>query len=63
MKRQKMILRRTVPDSLEAEGWVNKTEEFEVLLLAIADGYAMVRRKGCVPFVEDTKNLIPIVEI
>ena len=31
--------------------WQYKIEEVEVSVMAIVDGYAMVRRKWCLPFV------------
>jgi hypothetical protein len=33
------------------------TEQVEVRVLAIAEGYAMVRRKGALPFVCQVKEL------
>lgn len=56
-KKKKMILKRTVPDKLVAGKWINRIEEFEVIVLSIVDGYAMVRRPGCMPFVEQAKDL------
>lgn len=55
-KKQLAVLRRTVPD-LQDGKIVKKPEEFEVEVMAVASGYAMVRRKGCMPFVEPSKNL------
>lgn len=56
-KKKRMLLKRTVPDKLVAGKWTYKIEEFEVTVLAVADGYAMVRRAGCMPFVEAEKDL------
>jgi len=36
------------------------TEERKVMLLAIAAGYAMVRRLGAMPYVTAVKNLKPM---
>lgn len=33
------------------------TDEFEVRVMVIAEGYAMVRRKGCMPFACSVKDL------
>lgn len=56
VKKQPMILRRPV---IVAKGGklVAEIEELEVRLMAQADGYAMVRRKGCAPFVVMVKQL------
>jgi len=40
----------------------NENEQFEVVVMAISDGYAMVRRPGCVPFVAAVTSLGPIIE-
>lgn len=37
--------------------WVTVTDEFEVRVMAIVEGYAMVRRKGCMPFVCRVRDL------
>lgn len=34
----------------------------EVVVMAISDGYAMVRRPGCMPFVVRVEELGPIVD-
>lgn len=36
-----------------------KAETFAVRVMARAEGYAMVRRKGAIPFVADEKSLTP----
>ncbi len=41
----------TLPDKLKAGKWTYVTEERDVVLMAISRGYAMVRRKGCFPYV------------
>ncbi len=56
-KKKKMILKREVPDRFVGGKWFSRIEEFEVTVMAIADRYAMVRRPGCVPFVEPEQNL------
>ena len=47
----------TVPVNFDGHKWIYKTEEKEVLVMAIAGGYAMVRRKGCMPYVCPVKEL------
>lgn len=37
--------------------WEYKINKFEVRVMATVDGYAMVRRKGCMPFVCNIKEL------
>jgi hypothetical protein len=39
------------PDSRKGGKWTYITNETEVTVMAIADGYAMVRRPRCVPVV------------
>lgn len=55
-KKQLATLSRKVPELKEGK-IVQKAEEFEVEVMAVVSGYAMVRRKGCVPFVESAKHL------
>ena len=55
---KKVVLRRTVPDKIIGGKWINRIEEFEVIVMAIVDGYAMVKRPRCVPFVERAKDLV-----
>jgi hypothetical protein len=37
--------------------WARALERREVTVMARADGYAMVRRKGCLPYVAPEKEL------
>lgn len=37
--------------------WSYETVEYEVRVMARAEGWAMVRRKGCMPFVASEKEL------
>jgi hypothetical protein len=39
--------------------WVNETTPIDVRVMARAEGYAMVRRKGCLPFAVSEKQLRP----
>lgn len=39
------------PDRMEAGKWIYREESRDVILMAVADGYAMVRRPRCVPYV------------
>ncbi len=56
MKQQKMLLRRKTPCLLDGK-WASKQEEFEVIFLCGDGKWAMVRRKGCMPFVVEAKDL------
>ena len=40
--------------------WVEETEEFQVRVLAVAEGWAMVRRPRANPFCVSEKDLKPI---
>ena len=53
----------TSPDKLKAGKWTYVTEERDVVLMATSGGYAMVRRKGCFPYVCNLSelSLIPTV--
>jgi hypothetical protein len=43
-------------------GWNTSIEyeDVEVRVMAVTDGYAMVSRKGCAPFVIESKRLMPV---
>jgi hypothetical protein len=51
------ILTQKVPDNFVNLKWEYKINKFEVRVMAISGGYAMVRRKGCLPFVCNMKDL------
>lgn len=51
MKKQKAVLTRTRPIGFKDGKFTSETESFDVIVMAIVDNYAMVRRKGFVPFV------------
>jgi len=53
----KAIRTYTYPKSFNGKKWTDETEEFEVVVMAIADGYAMARRPRCMPFVCSVKEL------
>ena len=57
------IQRITSPDKLKAGKWTYKTEERDVILMAVSGKYAMVRRKCCSPYVCDVSelSLIPTI--
>lgn len=57
MKKEQVILRRKEPVSFNGKKWTYQETEFEVIVMAVADGFAMVRRPGCMPFVVDEKQL------
>ena len=40
-------------------GYAGVAQAFEVRVIARGEGYALVRRKGCMPFVVDAKELVP----
>jgi hypothetical protein len=39
--------------------WISETEDRDVILMAIVNTWAMVRRPRCVPYVCHIKELIP----
>lgn len=53
-KHLKMLLQEMYGEPLD--------EPWEVIVLAISEGHAMVRRPGCFPFVVTVANLGPIIE-
>lgn len=52
----KAILTRVSPIIKDGK-FVNEVTQFEVRVMAIAESHAMVRRKGCMPFVCAVKDL------
>jgi hypothetical protein len=58
VKKQMAILVRKTPVRFTPKtGWEYETERIDVEIMAQVKGYAMVRRKGCVPFVASLKEL------
>ena len=51
------IHKQVSPDKFDGKKWTYKTNLIEVEVMAIADGYAMVRRKGCAPYVCQAKEI------
>jgi hypothetical protein len=51
------IFTRKEPANFINFKWEYKINKFEVRVMAISEGYAMVRRKGCIPFVCNIKDL------
>jgi hypothetical protein len=47
-----------VPTSFKNGRWTYKTMSWRVRVMAVAENYAMVRRKGCVPYVVPVKELV-----
>lgn len=45
------------PDKFDGKKWSYFTEGRVVILMAVAKGFAMVRRKGCMPYVCQLKEL------
>lgn len=48
-----------VPVSFTGTGWKYETERREVVVMAVAGTWAMVRRKGCMPYTAMVKELEP----
>ncbi len=60
MRREKAILTRRFPTKLTLKGWEYEEVVSEVRVMARAEGYAMVRHKGAVPFVVAEDALRPV---
>ena len=65
VKKKMMIYRHEIPvwvnqtATSKKWGWLDKKiEEWQVEVMAEVGKYAMVRRKGCMPFVVSTKDLV-----
>jgi hypothetical protein len=56
-KGDKAIRANTMPVKYKDGEWVYETTKYEVRIMAIAEGYAMIRRKGCLPSVCSIKEL------
>lgn len=56
-RHQKAIHVHTSPENFKDGKLIYKTEEWEVRIMAIAEGYAMVRRLGCMPYICNIKEL------
>ena len=52
-----MILEKKSPAMSKNGKWITKQEQIEVTLMCSDGKWAMVRRKGCVPFVVEAKDL------
>ncbi len=63
MKLKKMVYRRQQPDTFDGDKWTYMAIEFEVIVMAEVDGYAMVRKPRCMPFVVGIDKLYEAVEI
>lgn len=58
MKKQKvMIYERVTPESFKNGKWIYRAGYEEVIVMAVVDRYAMVRYKGCYPFVVSVRDL------
>jgi hypothetical protein len=53
----KVIYVTETPVSFKNGIWENETVQFDVRVMAVAEGYAMVRRPRCMPFVCSIKDL------
>lgn len=60
MRREKAIWTRDYAVSFDGHSWDYETEQCEVRVMSRAEGYAMVRRPRCMPFVCSEKDLSPI---
>ena len=45
------------PEKYDGKKWTYKTNLIEVEVMAIVDKFAMVRRKGCAPYVCQVKEI------
>jgi hypothetical protein len=58
MKREFAVYRRVDLEVVNGK-WADRSTDVEVRVMARAEGYAMVRNKGCMPFVVSEKHLQP----
>lgn len=56
----KCLMVRSVPDRYDGKKWHYREDRWPVKLMAVADGYAMMRRKNGSPYVELVKCLFPL---
>ena len=49
--------KRVSPDKFDGKKWSYKTELHEVEVMAVADGFAMVRIKGYAPYICQVKDI------
>ena len=45
------------PDKFDGKKWSYKTDLHEVEVMAVVNNFAMVRRKGCAPYVCQVKEI------
>lgn len=58
MKRgDKIIYNRPMPDAFRGGKWIYKNYKREAKVMAIADGYVMLRHPRCMPYIESLKDL------
>ena len=55
-KNKIMILNKKTPINFDGKQWTYETSEIEVIVMSLSGKYAMVRRKGCMPFVVEVKK-------
>ena len=53
----KIIYDEPYPKTFRDGKWEYEKRRYDVRIMVIAEGYAMIRCKGCAPFVESVKNL------
>lgn len=57
--KDRRIHRCTQPDAYRGGKWTFRTEDRDVILMAVVDKWAMVRRPRCVPYVCPASELLP----
>jgi len=45
------------PDKFDGKKWTYKTDLYEVEVMGVVGRFAMVRRKGCAPYVCQSKEI------
>lgn len=53
------VHRCVTPDRFTGGKWTYRTEDRDVVVMAISGKWAMVRRPRCVPYVCEVKELLP----
>ena len=62
MAKKELALYAQVTPKIVSGRWVKEQASVQVIVMARADGYAMVRRPKCAPFVVLEKELSPLIE-
>lgn len=56
MRKNKSVTRKTGDDPIRGDHYMD--EHGIYFVMAVADGYAMCRRKGCFPFIKKVKEVV-----